>query len=308
MLFKGGVRIPLWTKFSRQNPGYLAPIKMKLNSLTCAVLAAMGLMFVTACDDKPMAQESNGKATQAAAAPAASSAAKVTKDSPFQDKVSYALGASVGTYIATVQEQQKEMLGEVNQDLVIKGFTDAVRKTTDLSEQEITDTLMALENNIRETMEKQAQDEAAQNLADGKKFLEDNAKREGVKVTDSGLQYEVIKEGKGATPTPTDTVQVKYKGTVISGEVFDEQTDPISFPLSNIIPGWVEGLQLMKEGSIYKLYIPADLAYGDMAAGPVIKPNSVLIFEVELVKVIPGSDAKSAPNSDAKAAPNHETK
>lgn len=249
-------------------------------------------MFVTACDDKPMAQEGNNQATAAQAASAASGSAKITKDSPFQDKVSYALGASVGTYIATVQEQQKDMLGEVNQDLVIQGFTDAVLKKTALSEQEITDTLMALENNIRETMEKQAQDEAAQNLADGKKFLEENAKREGVKVTDSGLQYEVIKEGKGATPTPTDTVQVKYKGTVISGEVFDEQTDPISFPLSNIIPGWVEGLQLMKEGSIYKLYIPADLAYGDMAAGPVIKPNSVLIFEVELVKVVPGTEAE----------------
>lgn len=273
---------------------------MKLKSLTCAVLAAMGL-FVTACDDKPMAQDGKDQAASSAAATQAAGATKVSKDSSFEDKVSYSLGASVGTYIATVQEQQKDMLGQINQELVIQGFADAVRNTPALTEQEITDTLMALEQNIRDSIEKQAQDEAAKNLADGKKFLEDNAKREGVHVTNSGLQYEVIKEGSGATPTAKDTVQVKYKGTVIDGEVFDEQTDPISFPLSNIIQGWVEGLQLMKEGSIYKLYIPSDLAYGDMAAGPVIKPNSVLIFEVELVKVVPG-EAEAESEAAAKDA------
>lgn len=266
---------------------------MKLTSLTCAAAAVMGCMFITACNDSP--------STQTNAAPAAT--ATVTKESPFQDKVSYALGASVGTYISTVQEQQKDMIGQINQDLVVQGFVDAVKKQTSLTEEEITDTLMALESNIRETMEKQSQADAAKNLEEGKKFLENNAKRDGVITTKSGLQYEVIKKGTGAVPTPEDTVQVKYKGTVISGEVFDEQQDPISFPLANIIPGWVEGLQLMSEGSIYKLYIPSDLAYGDMAAGPVIKPNSVLIFEVELVKVIKsGEDKTAAENTEATSA------
>lgn len=259
---------------------------MKLKSLTSAVLAAMGLLVLTACDTQAAKED---KATEAA--PAAQSevstisAAKISKDSPFQEKVAYSLGASVGTYVATVNEQQKEMLGDLNTDIIIQGFVDAIKGNTALTEQEITETLTALENNIRETMEKQAQEEASQNLNAGIEFLKTNGAREGVITTESGLQYEVIKEGTGATPNPTDSVQVKYKGTVISGEVFDEQTDPITFPLSNIIPGWVEGLQLMKEGSIYKLYIPSELAYGDMAAGPVIKPNSVLIFEVELVKV-----------------------
>lgn len=260
---------------------------MKLNSLSCAVLAAMGFMFVTACDDTTDAKANNVPSNTQVAA---SSSATVTKDSPFQDKVSYALGASVGTYIATVQEQQKDMIGEINQELVIKGFMDAVHNNTALTEEEITDTLMTLEGNIREAMDKQDKEDAAKNLAEGQKFLADNAKREGVITTKSGLQYEVIKEGTGISPTAEDTVEVKYKGTVISGEVFDEQKDPISFPLGSIIPGWIEGLQLMKEGGIYKLYIPSDLAYGDMAAGPVIKPNSVLIFEIELVKVIKNTD------------------
>lgn len=259
---------------------------MKLKSLTCAVVAAMGLMFVSACNDTPKAKE-EVSATKA-------QGQKVTNESSFQDKVSYALGASVGTYISTVQEQQKDMVGELNQELIISGFVDALKQQTSLTEEQITDTLMTLESNIREALDKQAQEEANKTLEEGKKFLAENAKRPSVHSTPSGLQYEVIKEGNGATPTPEDTVKVKYKGTVISGEVFDEQKDEISFPLSNIIPGWVEGLQLMKEGSTYKLYIPSDLAYGDMAAGPVIKPNSVLIFEVTLVEVLKAGQDESA--------------
>lgn len=268
---------------------------MKLKSLTCAFLASMGLLVLSACEDSPMAKEDKAAAAPAQTAGAqAQSTGKITKDSPFQERVAYSLGASVGTYVATVNEQQKELIGEVDQDLVIQGFIDAIKKNTSLNEQEITETLTALEGQIREEMEKQTQQEAMENLTKGQQFLEENGKREGVITTESGLQYEVIKEGTGAKPTPADSVQVKYKGTIISGEVFDEQTDPIVFPLSNIIPGWVEGLQLMKEGSVYKLYIPSELAYGDMAAGPVIKPNSVLIFDVELVKVVPSTAIESA--------------
>ena len=103
--------------------------------------------------------------------------------------------------------------------------------------------------------------------------------------------------------TASDTVRVKYKGTTIDGQVFDEQTDPIAFPLANIIPGWTEGLQLMKEGGKAKLYIPADLAYGELGAGELIKPNSVLVFDIELVEVLPPADqAADAPAADAPAA------
>ena len=127
--------------------------------------------------------------------------------------------------------------------------------------------------------------EAAANLEAGKKFLEENAKKEGVVTTASGLQYKVITEGKGEAPKSGDTISVKYKGTTTDGKVFDEQKEPVDFPLANMIPGWVEGLQLMKPGAHYEFYIPADLAYGEAGAGDVIKPNSVLVFDVELVEV-----------------------
>jgi FKBP-type peptidyl-prolyl cis-trans isomerase FklB len=123
---------------------------------------------------------------------------------------------------------------------------------------------------------------------DGVKYLQDNMKREEVQVTPSGLQYEVIKEGTGASPKATDTVEVHYKGTFIDGTTFDSSYDrgqTISFPLNRVIKGWTEGLQLMKEGGHYKFVIPYNLAYGEGGAGAAIPGFSTLIFEVELFKV-----------------------
>ena len=115
-------------------------------------------------------------------------------------------------------------------------------------------------------------------------FLAENGKKPGVTTTASGLQYQVIQEGKGAMPAATDRVTVNYKGSLITGAEFDSG-DGISFPLNGVIRGWTEGLQLMKEGARYRFFIPADLAYGSEGAGRVIPPNAALIFEVELVKV-----------------------
>ena len=126
------------------------------------------------------------------------------------------------------------------------------------------------------------------NLTIGREFLEENAKNDSVKVTESGLQYMVLKEGNGAKPGPTDTVTVHYTGTLIDGKVFDssvERGEPATFPLNRVIPGWTEGLQLMSEGSKYRLFIPSELAYGEKGAGDDILPNSTLIFDVELIKV-----------------------
>lgn len=126
------------------------------------------------------------------------------------------------------------------------------------------------------------------NLTLGREFLEENAKKDSVKVTESGLQYMVLKEGKGAKPGATDTVTVHYTGTLIDGKVFDssvERGEPATFPLNRVIPGWTEGLQLMSEGSKYRLFIPSELAYGERGAGDDILPNSTLIFDVELIKV-----------------------
>jgi FKBP-type peptidyl-prolyl cis-trans isomerase FkpA len=125
-------------------------------------------------------------------------------------------------------------------------------------------------------------------LAKGEKFLQDNATKEGVVTTASGLQYKVITEGTGKNPKATDTVLVHYAGTLINGTEFDssyKRKEPIEFPLNRVIPGWTEGVQLMKEGAKYRFFIPSKLAYGKQGAGRDIGPNEALIFEVELLKV-----------------------
>ncbi len=125
-------------------------------------------------------------------------------------------------------------------------------------------------------------------LEKGEKFLASNKSKEGVKTTASGLQYKVVKEGTGKSPAATDNVLVHYEGKLLDGTVFDssiKRGEPISFPLNRVIPGWTEGLQLMKEGGKSTLYIPSKLAYGAGGAGGSIGPNETLIFEVELIKI-----------------------
>ncbi len=144
-------------------------------------------------------------------------------------------------------------------------------------------------NQIVQTyMQAQAGKEYADNKQAGVDFLAENKKRPEVKTTDSGLQYEVLTEGTGASPKATDKVTVHYHGTLIDGTVFDssvERGEPATFPLNGVITGWTEGLQLMKEGSKYRFFIPSNLGYGDRAAGPKIQPFSTLIFDVELINV-----------------------
>lgn len=123
----------------------------------------------------------------------------------------------------------------------------------------------------------------------GEAFLKENASKEGVKTLPSGLQYKHIKEGSGKSPKASDTVKVHYRGTLIDGTEFDssyKRNEPIEFPLSGVIKGWTEGVQLMKEGGKIMLYIPSHLAYGERGAGGVIPPNATLVFEVELLKVL----------------------
>jgi len=132
-----------------------------------------------------------------------------------------------------------------------------------------------------------AQD-ASSNLAKGQAFLKENATKPGVKTTSSGLQYLVLEEGKGKSPKATDTVLVHYKGNLLDGTEFDssyKRNEPISFPLNGVIPGWTEGVQLMKEGGKIRLFIPSNLAYGSRGAGGVIPPDSTLVFDIELLKV-----------------------
>jgi FKBP-type peptidyl-prolyl cis-trans isomerase len=131
-------------------------------------------------------------------------------------------------------------------------------------------------------------DIAETNLQSGKTFLAENASKEGVITTDSGLQYKVLTKGEGAQPAASDNVTVHYSGTTLDGTEFDssyKRSQPATFPLNRVIAGWTEGLQLMQEGAKYRFFIPSDLAYGSRGAGRDIGPNATLIFEVELLKV-----------------------
>jgi FKBP-type peptidyl-prolyl cis-trans isomerase len=162
-----------------------------------------------------------------------------------------------------------------------------------LTEEEFNTEMMAFQQKVQEQQQAEAQAAAQANLEAGQAFLEENKAREGVQVTDSGLQYEVLTAGTGASPTPEDAVEVHYKGTLIDGTVFDSSYDrgqPVTFGVTQVIPGWTEALQLMQEGAKYKLYIPSDLAYGANGAGQVIGPNSTLVFEVELLSIVKSED------------------
>lgn len=144
---------------------------------------------------------------------------------------------------------------------------------------------------IQEYQAKKAQELARlmnEKQAEAKAYMEENAKKEGVVTTDSGLQYEILEEGDGATPTENDKVIAHYKGTLLDGTVFDssyERGEPATFPVNGVIQGWQEALKMMKEGSKWRIVVPANLAYGPRGAGPLIGPNETLIFDIELIAI-----------------------
>jgi FKBP-type peptidyl-prolyl cis-trans isomerase len=197
-------------------------------------------------------------------------------------KASYAIGLRYG-----------EAIGRDLKELDLEAFTLGMEhgfkgKPALLKSEEVMATLQALQARKMAEMEKVAAEKSSVNKEVGDKFLADNAKRDGVKTTASGLQYEVITAGSGESPKPTDEVTVHYHGTLVNGEVFDssvQRGQPASFPVNGVIPGWTEALQLMKKGDKWKLFIPSTLAYGERGAGGKIGPNETLIFEVELLGI-----------------------
>jgi FKBP-type peptidyl-prolyl cis-trans isomerase FklB len=192
------------------------------------------------------------------------------------EKVSYSLGVNVAK---SVKDQGLE---SIDSEAIAKAFKDVFEgNTLEISEEEAN---IVLQDYFGKLANKKQQ----VNIEAGKKFLDENAKREGVVTTSTGLQYEVLKEGSGDSPKETDQVTVHYHGTLIDGTVFDSSVDrgqPATFPVNGVIPGWVEALQLMNTGAKYKLFIPSDLAYGERGAGGAIGPHSTLIFEVELISI-----------------------
>ena len=200
------------------------------------------------------------------------------------DKLSYALGMSMG----------HNFKGTGIKTLNSADFAAGVASVYDGVKPEMTfDEAKRIGNEYFAKLEAEMQAEAAKqgevNRKNGEAFLTENAKREGIKVTESGLQYEVLESGKGDSPKASDNVEVHYTGKLIDGTVFDSSVErgvPASFGVTQVIPGWVEALQLMHEGDKWRLYIPSDLAYGPNGAGGVIGPNMTLIFDVELLRVI----------------------
>ena len=219
--------------------------------------------------------------------PGASGEAPATLETDAQ-KFGYAIGVDLGRSLQPVKQDVDIAALKAGLDDVFNGTEP---KLDDAAREEVKNTV-AKKMQERQMQERLAQAEKA--TAEGEKFLAEHGKKDGVKTTASGLQYEVITEGKGTKPTAADRVTVHYKGTLINGETFDSSYDrgqPVTFPLANVIPGWTEGVQLMTPGSKYKFVIPAALAYGERGAGVKIGPNETLIFEVELISVEKG-DAK----------------
>ena len=199
-----------------------------------------------------------------------------------KDKVSYSIGTQIGNNF-------KNQSMDVDVDLLAKGIKDALSGGKLLmTEKEIKETITALQKDMTAKQAERMKVVAEKNRKEGEAFLADNKKKEGVKTTPSGLQYKVIKDGNGPAPKMADTVTVNYRGTLINGTEFDssyKREEPATFPVNSVIPGWTEAMQMMKVGSKWHLFVPANLAYGEQGAGPQIGPNSTLIFEVELTAI-----------------------
>lgn len=199
-----------------------------------------------------------------------------------KEKLSYSIGMDIG-------EKLKQQSIDVDTELLARGLKDRYGGgktilTEDEARQAFTEFQKQQMAKQAETMRKLAE----KNKADGEKFLAENAKKEGVKTLPSGLQYKEITPGKGKSPKATDNVTTNYRGTLIDGTEFDssyKRGQPATFPVSGVIPGWTEALQLMKEGGKWQLFVPSNLAYGERGAGREIGPNATLIFEVELISV-----------------------
>lgn len=201
------------------------------------------------------------------------------------DKLSYALGHNIGHQLIGMGLQKS---------LNIDDYAAAIRDVLEgrqpmMSHTEANAVLEHFFNELEERQQAEAAERGKTAKADGEAFLKANASKAGVTVTASGLQYEVVKEGTGRQPKASDTVRCHYEGTLIDGTIFDSsyrRNQPAEFGLRQVIAGWTEGVQLMKEGAVYKFYIPYNLAYGERGAGADIPPYAALIFTVELIKVL----------------------
>ncbi|MDM8538270.1 FKBP-type peptidyl-prolyl cis-trans isomerase [Desulfobacterales bacterium HSG17] len=198
------------------------------------------------------------------------------------DKVSYILGQSIGGDF-------KHQGFDINVEIFTESFKDAFGgKQSKMRVSEMQQIMTSFKNAVTENQQAANSQDSQANLEKGKDFLEENKKNEGIIETSSGLQYRIIEQGTGKTPTASDTVETHYEGKTIDGNIFDssiKRGTPITFPVNGVISGWQEALQLMKEGAKYELFIPYNLAYGPNGSGSAIGPYETLIFDVELISV-----------------------
>jgi FKBP-type peptidyl-prolyl cis-trans isomerase len=205
-----------------------------------------------------------------------------------QEKLSYSIGVTLG-----------QSLTQDIEELDVDAFSQAVKDVyagddLEMSEEEMAQALTQFQQKKMAEQQAQAKEAAQANQAEGEKFLEENADKEGVKVTDSGLQYKELESGDGPSPGPKDTVKVNYEGKLIDGTVFDssyQRGEPVEFQVDQVIEGWQQALQMMSVGDTWMIYLPADLAYGQAGTGGPIGPNETLTFKVELLDIVDDASA-----------------
>jgi FKBP-type peptidyl-prolyl cis-trans isomerase FklB len=211
---------------------------------------------------------------------------ELTLDTP-KSRISYTIGVNIG-------QDFKTQKMDIDADALVMGLKDSMTgKELRLTDEDMASEIQAFQQEMQTKMAAEMEAMVTKNKAEGEAFLAENAKKEGVVVTESGLQYKILEPGEGDSPQATDIVTVHYRGTLIDGTQFDSSYDrgePATFPVGGVIPGWTEALQLMKPGAKWQLVIPPELAYGERGAGQEIGPNSTLLFDVELVSVEKGSN------------------
>lgn len=274
---------------------------MKIHQPIVIAILSVGIILLGSAraQQSPSGSQTPPSSTQAApaakaTAPAGAQSTAAKRTPPplalktDKDKVSYAIGMNVGRNM----HLQKV---DVDSTILLRGLNDELngRKTL-MTDQEMQATLVQLQQDLRKKADEMKQAASETNKKEGDAYLAANKTKPGVVVLPSGLQYKIISQGTGPKPTVTDSVVCNYRGTLISGKEFDssyQNGHPATFPVSKVIKGWTEALQLMPVGSKWQLFIPPDLAYGDHGAGADIGPNATLIFEVELISIV-GNEQK----------------
>jgi FKBP-type peptidyl-prolyl cis-trans isomerase len=254
---------------------------MKMKSLLSAMLIVGIAAFQTGCNAEQTEKAPAEKQAETKKVEPAKTEDSKKVESSEKEKISYAIGMNIGNNI-------KRQAIDVDVDTMAKAINDVVSgKPLRFTEQEAQQAMMAMQTQLQAKREEENKKAAAKNKSEGEDFLAENAKKPDVKTTASGLQYKVITEGSGESPKTTNTVTAHYRGRLINGTEFDssyKRGQPMDFPVTGVIPGWTEALQLMKPGAKWELYIPSNLAYGERGSRN-IGPNSTLIFEIELVAV-----------------------